>query len=189
MAITRERAAMSAAEPSAVGAGSPLKRQIPSFAAIGVFGYFVDSGVTYLLAHSFGLDPPMARLPAVAIATVVNFALNRAVTFRASKAPLMRAFARYVMVCAAGLAVNYCGLSRLHRAGAARRRDGDAGDIAAFRRLRRRRGDVPDFRRLPFLRFSRLTGSDLRAGPRIGRRARYDGRIRPGRGRHDDFAL
>jgi putative flippase GtrA len=99
---------MSAAEPSAVGAGSPLKRQIPSFAAIGVFGYFVDSGVTYLLAHSFGLDPPMARLPAVAIATVVNFALNRAVTFRASKAPLMRAFARYVMVCAAGLAVNYC---------------------------------------------------------------------------------
>ncbi len=99
---------MSAAEPSAVGAGSPLKRQIPSFAAIGVIGYFVDSGVTYLLAHSFGFDPPMARLPAVAIATVVNFALNRAVTFRASKAPLMRAFARYVMVCAAGLAVNYC---------------------------------------------------------------------------------
>lgn len=99
---------MSAAEPSAVGVVSPLKRQIPSFAAIGVFGYFVDSGVTYLLAHSFRVDPLMARLPAVAIATVVNFALNRAVTFRASKAPLIRAFARYVMVCAAGLAVNYC---------------------------------------------------------------------------------
>ncbi|MGD0562981.1 MAG: GtrA family protein [Roseiarcus sp.] len=98
---------MSAAEPSAVGAGSQLKRQIPAFVAIGLFGFFVDAGVTYFLAQRFGVAPALARPPAFAIATLVNFALNRAVTFRATTAPLMRAFARYVMVCAAGLAVNY----------------------------------------------------------------------------------
>jgi putative flippase GtrA len=42
---------MSAAEPSAVGASSQLKRQIPAFAAIGLFGFFVDAGVTYFLAQ------------------------------------------------------------------------------------------------------------------------------------------
>ena len=39
MAITRQGAAMRAAERSAVGAGSQLKRQIPSFVAIGFFGF------------------------------------------------------------------------------------------------------------------------------------------------------
>ncbi len=98
---------MSAAEGNAAGAGSQLKRQIPSFVAIGVFGFFIDAGVTYCLARWFGVAPALARPPAFAIATVVNFALNRALTFRATAAPLVRAFARYVMVCAAGLAVNY----------------------------------------------------------------------------------
>jgi len=98
---------MSAAEQDAAGAGSPLKRQIPSFVAVGIFGFFVDAGVTYCLARWFGVSPALARPPAFAIATVVNFALNRALTFRATKAPLMLAFARYVVVCAAGLAVNY----------------------------------------------------------------------------------
>ncbi len=99
---------MSAAEPSAVGEGSQLKRQIPAFVAVGVFGFCVDAGVTYVLAQRFGVGPALARPPAFAIATVFNFALNRSLTFRASATPLVRAFVRYVMVCAAGLAVNYC---------------------------------------------------------------------------------
>lgn len=98
---------MSVAEPRAAAAGSHLRRQIPSFVAIGLFGFVVDAGVTYLLAQRFGLAPAWARPPAFAIATVLNFALNRALTFRASDVPLLRAFVRYVMVCAAGLAVNY----------------------------------------------------------------------------------
>ena len=65
---------MSAAEPRAVDAGSQLKRQIPSYVAIGVFGYFVDAGVTYLLARGFGVPAALARLPAFAVATVVNSA-------------------------------------------------------------------------------------------------------------------
>jgi putative flippase GtrA len=107
VAIEREGAAMSATEPGVVGVSSQLKRQIPSFVAIGVFGFCIDAGVTYVLAQWFGVAPALARPPAFAIATVVNFALNRSLTFRDSTMPLAQAFVRYVMVCAAGLAVNY----------------------------------------------------------------------------------
>jgi putative flippase GtrA len=98
---------MSARETSAIHAGGTLKRQLPSFVAIGVFGYLIDSSVTYALAGGLGVDPLLARLPAFAVATIVNFALNRAFTFSESTTPLLRAFVRYLMVCAAGLAVNY----------------------------------------------------------------------------------
>lgn len=84
-----------------------LKRQIPAFVAVGIFGYFVDASVTYGLVRAFGVDPFLARLPAFALATILNFALNRALTFSHSTAPFLDAFVRYVMVCAAGLVVNY----------------------------------------------------------------------------------
>jgi putative flippase GtrA len=98
---------MSASGEGAVEAGSRLRRQIPAFAAIGLTGYVVDAGVTYLGAKYLGLSPEVARPPGFLIATLVNFALNRAITFRHAKAPLMRAFLRYCLVAAAGLAVNY----------------------------------------------------------------------------------
>ena len=98
---------MGAAEPTAVGAEPPLTRQLPSFAAIGLFGYFVDSGVTYLCAKHLGMSPELARPPGFIVATIVNFALNRAITFRHADAPLIRAFLRYWLVAGAGLAVNY----------------------------------------------------------------------------------
>ncbi len=99
---------MSAAE---VGAGSQLKRQIPSFAAIGLLGYCVDAGITYLCAKHLGLSPELARPPGFIVATIVNFALNRAITFRHADAPLMRAFLRYWLVAGAGLVVNYAAYS------------------------------------------------------------------------------
>ena len=107
MAIKREGAAMSAAEPTAVGAEPQLTRQLPSFAAIGLLGYFVDAGITYLCAKYLGMSPELARPPGFIVATIVNFALNRAITFRHADAPLIRAFLRYWVVAGAGLAVNY----------------------------------------------------------------------------------
>ncbi len=67
-----------------------------------------------------------------------------------------------LLVAAAGLAVNYAVYSACvvlaPRFGVAR----DAGDPAAVRRRRQRRGDDPDFRRLPLFRFSPLrTGNPL----------------------------
>jgi putative flippase GtrA len=93
------------------GVGSPqpdrLIAQIPAFAVIGTVGFFVDAGVTYAGAQYLGLSPELARPPGFVIATIVNFLLNRAVTFRHSRAPLVRAFLRYCAVASLGLAVNY----------------------------------------------------------------------------------
>ncbi len=98
---------MSAGGDGAVEAGSRISRQIPSFAAIGLVGYFVDSGITYVGAKYLGLSPELARPPGFIVATIVNFALNRAITFRHAKAPLVRAFLRYCLVATGGLAINY----------------------------------------------------------------------------------
>jgi putative flippase GtrA len=92
---------------SAPTARHRIAAQIPAFAAIGLFGYFVDAGITYLGAKYLGMSPVLARPPGFILATVVNFGLNRAITFRHSRAPLVRAFIRYCLVASAGLAVNY----------------------------------------------------------------------------------
>jgi len=98
---------MSVDSAAPLGAGRGVGRQIPFFVAIGALGYVVDASVTYLLAQRFGIDAFLARPPAFALATALNFALNRTLTFADSKSSLLPAFVRYVMVCAAGLAVNY----------------------------------------------------------------------------------
>jgi putative flippase GtrA len=84
-----------------------LRRQIPAFAAVGAFGFLVDSSLTYAFVRWLGLDPLLARLPAFAIATVLHFGLNRRLTFSASRAPLLGAFLRYCLVCGVGLSVNW----------------------------------------------------------------------------------
>jgi putative flippase GtrA len=84
-----------------------VAKQIPAFAAIGFFGYLVDAGITYVCAKYLGMSPELARPPGFIIATLVNFILNRSITFRHSRAPLVRAFLRYCGVASVGLAVNY----------------------------------------------------------------------------------
>ena len=91
---------------------SPLRQgritaQIPSFVAIGLIGYVVDAAITYAGAKYGGLSPELARPPGFIVATMVNFLLNRAITFRHSGAPFVRAFVRYSVVASAGLAANY----------------------------------------------------------------------------------
>ena len=98
---------MSAGGDDAIEGGSRISRQIPSFAVIGLIGYVVDSSITYLGAKYLGLSPEIARPPGFVVATIVNFVLNRAFTFRHAKAPLLRAFLRYWLVAGAGLIVNY----------------------------------------------------------------------------------
>jgi putative flippase GtrA len=99
-------APMSAATP-VVPIQGRIAEQIPAFAAIGLFGYVVDATITYLCAKYLGLSPELARPPGFIIATLVNFTLNRSITFRHARAPLFRAFLRYCGVAAVGLAVNY----------------------------------------------------------------------------------
>ena len=84
-----------------------IAEQIPAFAAIGLIGYVVDATITYLCAKHLGMSPEFARPPGFVLATLVNFTLNRSITFRHSRAPLLRAFFRYCGVASVGLAVNY----------------------------------------------------------------------------------
>ena len=97
---------MNASEP-AVPAHGRIAQQIPTFAAIGLLGYFVDAAITYLGAKYLGLSPELARPPGFILATIVNFALNRSITFRHARSPLAGSFMRYLLVASAGLAVNY----------------------------------------------------------------------------------
>ncbi len=97
---------MSVVKPAALAHGR-IAEQVPAFAAIGLFGYFVDAGITFMAAKYGGLSPELARPPGFMIATIVNFALNRSITFRHSRTPLVRAFLRYCGVASVGLAVNY----------------------------------------------------------------------------------
>ena len=96
---------------SPVQAAGPVQSrpasQMASFAAVGVVGYVVDSAITYAGAKYLGLSPEFARPPGFIVATIVNFTLNRSITFRHSQAPLFRAFLRYCGVASVGLAVNY----------------------------------------------------------------------------------
>ena len=97
---------VNAVKPAAPSHGR-ISRQVPAFAAIGVIGYFVDAGITFAGAKYLGLAPELARPPGFIIATIVNFALNRSITFRHARAPLAGSFVRYWLVASAGLAVNY----------------------------------------------------------------------------------
>jgi putative flippase GtrA len=97
---------MSTVKPAGPAQGR-IAEQIPAFAAIGVIGYLVDATITYVGAKYLGLSPELARPPGFLVATIVNFSLNRSITFRRSRAPLLRAFFRYCGVAAVGLAVNY----------------------------------------------------------------------------------
>ena len=97
---------MNASEP-AVPAHGRFAQQIPTFAAIGLIGYFVDAAITFICARYVGLSPELARPPGFIVATIVNFALNRSITFRHARSPLAGSFMRYLLVASAGLAVNY----------------------------------------------------------------------------------
>jgi putative flippase GtrA len=98
---------MKTVKSPAAAAHGRIAAQIPAFAAIGLIGYFVDAGITFVGAKYLALTPELARPPGFIIATIVNFALNRWITFRHSRAPLVRAFLRYCGVASVGLAVNY----------------------------------------------------------------------------------
>jgi putative flippase GtrA len=70
-------------------------------------GYFIDAGITYLCAKYLAMSPELARPPGFIIATIVNYLLNRSITFRHARAPVVGSFMRYCLVASAGLAVNY----------------------------------------------------------------------------------
>lgn len=98
---------MSHGRPQTLDARSALARQIPPFLIIGALGFCLDASLTVVLVRRFGVPPLLARPPAFVVVTLVNFALNRAFTFRSAQTRWLGALARYALVCLGGLAVNY----------------------------------------------------------------------------------
>lgn len=97
---------MNAVKPAAPAHGR-IVEQVPAFAAIGLIGYVVDATITFVGAKYLGLSPELARPPGFMVATIVNFALNRSITFRHARSPIAGSFVRYSLVASVGLAVNY----------------------------------------------------------------------------------
>ena len=98
---------MSSSPSERLAARGTLTRQIPGFLVIGALGFCLDAAITIALVKGFGVSPLLARPPAFAIVTLINFALNRIFTFGAGQRPWPLALARYVLVCLGGLVVNY----------------------------------------------------------------------------------
>lgn len=85
-----------------------LRRQLLHFALAGGLGFLVDASLVQGLVGLAGMDPYLARIPAVAAAILTTFAYNRAITFADRRGPRMLAeFGRYVLSCSAGLVANY----------------------------------------------------------------------------------
>ena len=97
---------MSQSGHQALDARGALARQIPAFLIVGALGFCLDAALTIGLVQ-LGVQPLLARPPAFAIVTLVNFSLNRVFTFPSTRTRWLAALARYVLVCLAGLAVNY----------------------------------------------------------------------------------
>jgi putative flippase GtrA len=98
---------MSFGRPRTLETREALARQIPAFLIIGALGFCLDAAITVALARRFGVPPLLARPPAFVVVTLINFALNRAFTFRSAETAWLGALGRYILVCLAGLAINY----------------------------------------------------------------------------------
>jgi putative flippase GtrA len=85
---------------------SALAREIPTFLIIGSCGFCLDAALTISLVQ-LGVTPLLARPPSFVIVTLINFSLNRIFTFRSVGTPWLAALGRYVLVCIAGLVLNY----------------------------------------------------------------------------------
>ncbi len=82
-----------------------LLRQFAQFAAIGVFGFVCDTAIVTLTAPALG--PYVAGLVSYAIVVTINWALNRAWTYRdhAHDAP-HRQWARFFVANSLGFVLN-----------------------------------------------------------------------------------
>jgi putative flippase GtrA len=83
-----------------------VNTQIVRFAVVGVVGFIVDGGGTFLLVRA-GFSPFVARVPALAAAILTTWVLNRTLTFRAKHPRSVSELARYVSVALSSALLNY----------------------------------------------------------------------------------
>ncbi len=96
------------AEPAAPSPSAHLSpaRHYGGFVLGGLCALTTDAAVLSLLTYA-GLPPLLARLPAIAVAMVVSWLVNRRVTFDMRTPPRLAEFGRFAAVSWTAQAVNY----------------------------------------------------------------------------------
>lgn len=90
---------------------SPRIREVGSFGVVIVIAYVVYLFLYYVgtrLVH-IPLPEPVILVGSMALADVVNYALNRLWTFKATDQPINRQVGRYILVAGSSLALQFLG--------------------------------------------------------------------------------
>lgn len=77
------------------------------FMASGLIALAVDALVLWALMRGLDLSPFLARLFAIAVATIVGFLAHRSVTFAVTGSPTWSEFGRFITVAWSSSVVNY----------------------------------------------------------------------------------
>lgn len=76
------------------------------FVIVGVIGFIVDGGGTWLLVH-LGVPPLVARIGPLIAAILVTWLLNRSLTFKVEKVRSGAELMRYATVALSSAAMNF----------------------------------------------------------------------------------
>ena len=82
-------------------------RHFGGFVAAGVSALAVDIAVLAILTEQLGWPPLLARVPAIGLAMVVSWWINRTVTFAVQSRPTLLEFGKFAAVSWISVAVNY----------------------------------------------------------------------------------
>lgn len=80
-------------------------RQAITFSVVGILAAAIDYGVLASVI-SCGLSPGPARIPAVAVALVFTWIMNRKVTFATETPPCWKEFIHYAYTAVTGIVIN-----------------------------------------------------------------------------------
>lgn len=76
------------------------------FVAVGFSGLFVDFGITFLLKEKLKVQKYAANAIGFMCAASSNYLLNRIWTFQSHNPAVLNEYSRFILVSAAGLAIN-----------------------------------------------------------------------------------
>ena len=95
-----------------------MSRQFLLFVCVGIAGFLVDAGTVFGLT-ALGVSPLVARLPALVLAIVTTWLLNRRITFDIEKPSTAAEFTRYFGVATVSAILNFAVYSLLVMSGLA----------------------------------------------------------------------
>lgn len=81
-------------------------RRLLRFVVVGTVGFAIDAGLVWMLTK-YGFSPFIARVPAISVAIVVTWILNRTHTFQVTRPKTTSEALRYALVALASAGLNF----------------------------------------------------------------------------------